>query len=137
MYFSTCTLHYVLQYMYIALCTSVHVHCIMSFSTCTLHYVLSIRTLHYVLSIRTLHYVLQYMYIALCTSVHVHCIMSLVYVHCVILYRMAFLWKQKTQLEKEQKRNLQEVNQLLLENILPAKVSKYYMEEEQNAVSRI
>ena len=53
---------------------------------------------------------------------------------CTCTYRMAFLWKQRTQQEKEQKRNLQEVNQLLLENILPAKVSKYYMEEEQNAV---
>ncbi|CAI8046560.1 Adenylate cyclase type 2 [Geodia barretti] len=46
---------------------------------------------------------------------------------------MSFLWKQRTQREKEQKKNLEEVNQLLLESILPTKVSKYYMEEENNA----
>ena len=47
---------------------------------------------------------------------------------------MSYLWKQRTQDEKEQKKNLEEVNQLLLESILPTKVSKYYMEEEQSAV---
>ena len=49
--------------------------------------------------------------------------------------RMSFLWKQRTQEEKEQKKNLEDVNQLLLESILPTKVSKYYMEEDQSAVS--
>jgi hypothetical protein len=50
-----------------------------------------------------------------------------------ITYRMSFLWKQRTQEEKEQKKNLEDVNQLLLESILPTKVSKYYMEEDQSA----
>ena len=53
---------------------------------------------------------------------------------CVSRPRMSFLWKQRTQEEKEQKKNLEEVNQLLLESILPTKVSKYYMEEDQSAV---
>lgn len=65
---------------------------------------------------------------------YMHVLYMYVIVHVHSCCRMAFLWKQRTQQEKDQKRNLQEVNQLLLENILPAKVSKYYMEEEQNAV---
>ena len=50
---------------------------------------------------------------------------------------MSFLWQQRTQREKEQKKNLEDVNQLLLESILPTKVSKYYMEEDRNAVSSL
>ena len=50
------------------------------------------------------------------------------------MYRMSFLWRQRTQQEKEQKKNLEDVNQLLLESILPTKVSKYYMEEDRNVV---
>ena len=60
---------------------------------------------------------------------------SLIDVYMSYNPRMSFLWKQRTQREKEQKKNLEEVNQLLLESILPTKVSKYYMEEENNAVS--
>ena len=52
-------------------------------------------------------------------------------------HRMSFLWQQRTQREKEQKKNLEDVNQLLLESILPTKVSKYYMEEDRNAVSSL
>ena len=43
-------------------------------------------------------------------------------------FRMSFLWTEKTQQETEQKRILEEVNQLLLQNILPEHVVKHYID---------
>lgn len=43
-------------------------------------------------------------------------------------YRMAFLWKLKTQEETEEKKTLQEVNHILLKNILPEHVADHFIQ---------